>query len=143
MRLKPKDLKQYRIDQLKKQKNICPLCNEKILEEEAVLDHDHSSGKIRHVLHRSCNAAEGRIKSWINRSRFNGDHEVFISNLLEYIKQDYTCNPEHPGHLTKRCKQFKAFNKDIQKEKLRELNVVLEGKESKAQLTKLYRNAIK
>ena len=142
MRLKPKDLKQHRLDVLEKQKGICPLCKTTILPEEAALDHDHDEGYVRQVLHRACNQAEGRIKSWTNRSRFQGDHKVFLKNLLEYIDTDYSDNFEHPGHLTKKCKKFKALNKDVQIEKLRKLNVVLEGKETKKQLTKLYRKAI-
>ncbi len=142
MRLKQTELKKQRTEMLSKQNSVCPLCNELILEEDAVLDHDHGTGKVRSVLHRSCNQAEGRIKSWINRSRFVGDHEVFLQNLIEYIQCDYSDNPEHPSHLTKLCKQFSALNKKEQIQRLQQ-DVMLEGKETKKQLTKLYRKLIK
>ena len=144
MRLKQSKLKEHREQTLKKQNNICPLCGNSILPEEATLDHDHDTGLVRQVIHRSCNAAEGRIKSWIRRSRFDKDSDptVFLNNLIDYLKSDYSSNPEHPTHLNKKCKRFSNLNKDVQKDKLRELNVQLEGKETKKELTKLFRKAI-
>ncbi len=144
MRMKPKDLKEHRLQTLKNQNYVCPLCGTHIALDEATLDHDHATGQIRKVIHRSCNAAEGRIKSWVRRSRYDkdGDPVVFLKNLVRYLETDYSLNLEHPSHLTKKCKQFNALNKSVQQEKLRELNVILEGKETKQQLTKLYRKII-
>ena len=99
MRLKTSEIKEYREKLLKEQKYICPLCNTRIAKHEATLDHSHSTGKIRQVLHRSCNQAEGRILSWAKRSRSNNP-EQFINNLVDYWKIDYSSNPDHPQHLS-------------------------------------------
>ena len=48
------------------QNNLCPLCGQFIdlrIKGEGVIDHDHKSGEVRGVLHRSCNAAEGKISN--------------------------------------------------------------------------------
>jgi len=142
MRLKTTQVRKLRQELLERQNHICPLCGTEILPEEAAMDHDHDHGNVRQVLHRSCNQAEGRIKSWINRSRFSGDHKVFLENLLNYLETDYSTNPEHPTHLTKKVKKFKAKNKIEQIQILKEMGIDIPEKSSKDQLTKLYRKTI-
>ena len=54
----------------KEQGGICPLCNKHIdLTEKgaAVMDHCHESGQVRGILHRSCNAAEGKVANAAGR----------------------------------------------------------------------------
>lgn len=96
-RLKPKDLAKYRESQLKRQKYKCPLCGTTIKPEEAVLDHDHSTGYVRSVLHRSCNQVEGRVLSWVKRSR-SDDPQEFLRRLLAYWRKSYYHKPIHPSH---------------------------------------------
>jgi hypothetical protein len=86
-----KQLKNYREFLLKEQSNICPLCEEFISLEDAVLDHDHESGKIRQVLHRQCNSYEGILLHKFKRS---GVHKLtdiitYIKNLLDYWDNEY------------------------------------------------------
>lgn len=142
MRVKQSEVKEYRLKQWESQNRICPLCRTEIEEEEAALDHDHDTGIIREVLHRSCNQTEGRIKSWINRSRFQGDHTEFLQNIIEYLNVDRSMNDEHPGHKIKMIRQFRALNKPIQIDKLLSLGVVVEGKHTKKSLTKLYKKSL-
>lgn len=143
MRLKQKDIKQYRLEQLKKQHNLCPLCNTVITPDEATLDHDHLTHKVRQVVHRSCNQTEGRIKSWIKRSRFNGDHSVFLQNLINYIQKDYSNNPDHPSLIVSLCKKFKLLSKLEQLQTLKNMNVLLSDKETKKSLLLKYKKEIK
>jgi predicted amidophosphoribosyltransferase len=98
MKLKVSQIKAYRETAVRKQKGICPLCKEELRPEDAVLDHCHKTGKVRKALHRSCNAAEGRILHWAGvRSR--GDDPVeFVGNLMKYWKADYSGNPLHHTH---------------------------------------------
>jgi len=142
MRLKNKDIKEYRLRRLKEQQGICPLCGTYIAEDEAVLDHNHATGKIRQVLHRSCNQSEGRIKSWIDRSR-GSDQILFLKNLVIYLETEYTDNPEHPIHLVEMHKKFKRMSKIKQIEQLTEYNVILKGTETKSDLLKLYKKYLK
>ena len=96
--LKTLEIKAYREELLKKQDFVCPLCGEEILLHEATLDHDHGTGHIRQVLHRSCNQGEGRILSWAGKRTRGTDPEEFLRNLLKYWKKSYKRNPLHPQH---------------------------------------------
>ena len=114
MRLKPKEVQGYRLKLLQKQHYVCPLCETRILAHEATLDHDHVTGRIRRVLHRSCNQAEGRILSWIKRSR-GKDHRAFVKNLVQYWDNHYDDAPIHPNHRTDLEKEIDKLYKRMKK----------------------------
>lgn len=140
--LKTKEIKGIREEKLILQDHTCPLCGNKVEKDEAVLDHDHSTGRVRQVLHRSCNQTEGRILSWINRCR-GDDPEVFIGNLLMYWQTNYEEEPLHPQHLVEQARKFKNKGKPDQISILEEMNIELHGKETKQELLKLYKKAIR
>ena len=80
-----------------KQSGRCPLCGEHIdlrIKGEGVCDHDHDTGEIRGVLHRSCNAAEGKISNaaarWGCKSGKYTDIIKYLERLVEYLKRDGT-----------------------------------------------------
>lgn len=110
-KLKANQIKEYRNEKLSSQHNICPLCNERIEPTEATLDHSYDNGRVRAVLHRSCNGAEGQIKKWAGQ-RSKGTCEVeFITNLLDYWRTSWESNPLHPSWgkpQTKRRRKRKA-----------------------------------
>ena len=93
-----KEIKDYRLAQLKRQRHKCPLCGERIEEAEATLDHCHVTGHVRKVLHRSCNAAEGKILHWAKVRSRGDDHILFLRNLIKYWKSDFSDTPVHPTH---------------------------------------------
>lgn len=79
------------------QQGNCPLCKKPInttLKGEGVLDHDHDTGEIRGVLHRSCNAAEGKISNaaarWGAKSSSYQDIILYLESLVDYLKQPGT-----------------------------------------------------
>lgn len=45
----------------------CALCSLHCTAQQAVLDHDHSTGSLRGVLHRSCNALLGKVENNFRR----------------------------------------------------------------------------
>lgn len=98
-RLKSKEIKEWRNKLLKKQKGVCLLCGEELLEEEAVLDHCHVTGHIRGALHSGCNRAEGKAINWIYRTKSN-DPVDFAKRLVKHWKKDYSKLPLHPSHKT-------------------------------------------
>ena len=98
MKLKTSEIKAYRENQLRNQGSICPLCLTKIEKNEATLDHCHVTGNVRHVLHRSCNGAEGRILSWAGRRSKGSCPKTFLKNLIRYWEMDFQENPLHPKH---------------------------------------------
>lgn len=75
----------------------CPLCGLEIdmrIKGEGVVDHDHDTGEIRGVLHRSCNAAEGKISNaasrWGCKSSDYSDIIGYLERLVAYLKQPGT-----------------------------------------------------
>lgn len=68
------------------QGGICPLCGKAIdttIKGEGVTDHDHDTGQIRGILHRSCNAAEGKIS---NAAARWGAKSAKYTDIVEYLK---------------------------------------------------------
>lgn len=114
MKLKPSEVKPLREKLLKEQGCRCALCGLKCTKREATLDHDHQTGLIRGVLHRSCNQSEGRILSWIRRSRSN-DPLLFIKNLVNYWEGEYSNNPVHPNHKTDTQKEILRLKRRMRK----------------------------
>ena len=132
MKLKYGEIAPFREEMYKKQKGVCPLCKLHIPKGEAVLDHDHTSGRIRSVLHASCNSLEGIIANYLkSRSaplRKSGGLEKFLLNLFKYLKKDYGKNPYHPKHKTEEDKlvkeyrrRLKAAKTDVTKQKYKNL----------------------
>ncbi len=82
---------------LQQQGGICPLCTKPIdltIKGEAVCDHDHATGRIRGALHRSCNAALGKMDHAIGRWGCKVmDYAAIIAwakNAIAYYEQEPT-----------------------------------------------------
>lgn len=100
MKLKRTEIREYRLEQLQRQQYICALCADYI-EDDAVLDHDHKSGKIRKVLHRGCNALLGKIENNMKRNRVSMARlEHWAFNLVGYINNEHT-DLIHPTYKEK------------------------------------------
>lgn len=76
------------------QGNLCPLCGKFIdikVKGEGVIDHDHDTGEIRGVLHRSCNAAEGKITNaaarWGAKSAKYADIIEYLVSVVTYLQR--------------------------------------------------------
>lgn len=99
----------------KEQGGICPLCQKPInLAEKgaAVMDHDHETGLVRGILHRSCNAAEGKVANAAGRwGAKTMDYETGVIPYLEALVA-YLKRPKHPyiypTHLTPEEERAKA-----------------------------------
>lgn len=79
------------------QNGLCPVCLKEIditIKGEGVIDHDHDTGEIRGILHRSCNAAEGKISNaaarWGAKSSSYASIIAYLENLVRYLKQPGT-----------------------------------------------------
>lgn len=78
----------------KEQGGMCPLCAKPIdlrIKGEGAIDHDHDTGRVRGLLHRSCNAAEGKVANaagrWGAKSTKYEDVIPFLERLVEYLKR--------------------------------------------------------
>lgn len=74
---------------LKKQGGLCAVCNKSIdvktrgRSSDYALDHCHTTGEVRGVLHRSCNSAEGKVRHAVSRWGSKGSDEEAILSYLE------------------------------------------------------------
>lgn len=91
---------------LKEQGGLCPLCSKPIdltIKGEGVIDHDHDTGRIRGLLHRSCNAAEGKISNaaarWGAKSSKYEDIIPYLENVVAYLKKPAS-TMVYPMHKT-------------------------------------------
>lgn len=116
MKLKYKDIAPTRHQRLELQSFRCALC-EDLIEHDAVLDHDHKTGRLRAVLHRGCNAMLGKIENNMPKNLITIDRlEVFSQNLIKYLQQEYE-DVVHPTYLTKEERAMKAYKKKKKKSK--------------------------
>lgn len=110
MKLKYKEVATLRAQKLREQENCCALCGDTVID-DAVLDHDHRTGRIRRVLHRGCNAMLGKIENNMARNRLTMDRlNTFAQNLVAYMEHEYE-DVVHPTHLTKEERRMKAYKK--------------------------------
>jgi len=122
-RLKYSELKRYREHELNKD-DACPLCGDTITSLASALDHDHSSGRVRRVLHPECNILLGKIENFLKRwSRgLSKDERIsnFFDNVYSYMDADYSHNPLHPKHLTSTDKLMRKHKRLLRVSKRRE-----------------------
>lgn len=124
MKLKFSEVRPLRDKMLHDNKGICPLCGEKIKGQDAALDHDHKSGHCRNTIHKDCNILLGKIENYINRygKRFRDGRtlEKFMSNVAQYMQEDYSENHLHPTHKTSEDKKLREWRKRMQRAKRQE-----------------------
>ena len=110
MKLKYKEVKPLRDKMLAEQEYCCSLCGDTIID-DAVLDHDHKTGRIRSVLHRGCNAMLGKIENNMPRNRMTMHRlERFCNNVIKYITEQYE-DVIHPSYLTSEERKMKTAMK--------------------------------
>ncbi len=109
-RLKQREVKEYRQQQLAQQNNCCALCGDEIID-DAVLDHDHKTGLIRQVLHRGCNSLLGKIENSMPRSQVDIHRLKGIAhNLIGYISTKHS-ETLHYTYKTPEERKMRAYKK--------------------------------
>lgn len=88
------------------QNGLCPLCHQPIdmtIKGEGVIDHDHDTGRIRGILHRSCNSAEGKVSNaaarWGAKSSAYPAIIEFLKSTVMYLEGEPT-EMIYPMHKT-------------------------------------------
>ena len=98
-KLKYTEIKTIREDLIKKQNQICALCEEQL--DAPVLDHHHGTGEVRAVLCRGCNSLEGKISNNLPRSKMTKSKlHNFLKNYESYVNT--TTGLIHPTHKEKK-----------------------------------------
>lgn len=118
-KLKSKDVPTVRRELLEAQSGNCALCGLPIVD-DPVLDHDHKGGHVRAVLHRGCNAVEGKIVNSLRRYGIKNPSE-FLKNLVQYhaIHSENNTGLIHPTHKTEEEKKELAKKRLKRKQKLK------------------------
>lgn len=72
----------------KEQGGQCPLCRRGLTVETGCMDHDHITGRVRGILCRGCNGAEGKIKNAFVRygGSLRTDLVEFLRALADYLE---------------------------------------------------------
>lgn len=99
----------YRAEQLIAQNNCCALCEQHLDYSDAVLDHRHSDGRIRSVLHRFCNTFLGKIENNIARNKITPqqltailrNYETYVADVKELLHHTHR-TPEQKAARTKK-----------------------------------------
>ena len=105
-RLTPKQLKEYREAQWLAQGKRCALTGYTISLDQAVVDHDHATGRIRGVLHRGVNSLLGKIENSYRRFGVSLPMvTAMTAGIQEYLARDQGCSPVYPKHRTEEEKR--------------------------------------
>lgn len=116
----PADVKRCRDDLVKKQNGIDPILLEPF-KEVPVLDHSHSTQRVRAALNRNCNAFEGKVtNAWVRCLKWLSDKPLpeILRNLADYYEDtervEHTM-PYHPGFIKRLCTDFASLNEASKK----------------------------
>ena len=108
IRLTQAATKAYREAKLKEQGGRCALSGYTLSTSEAVLDHCHSTGHVRGVIHRGVNALLGKVEN--NYRRYGVSLPMLRAvapAIANYIEQDYSSNVYYPTHRTEDEKRLR------------------------------------
>lgn len=108
-KLKHREVKGVRDDILQDQGHRCALCTIQLANDDAVLDHCHTSGAIRGVLCRNCNGIEGKVHNLARRAKRQFNAVWWLTRLISYWahhSKDRT-GLMHPTHKTAEDKRIR------------------------------------
>ena len=108
IQLKQKELKAFATRYLLEQQGgVCAICGLPVdyqSKTDMVVDHDHITGEIRGVLHRTCNTAEGKIRNlvvrWGSRTSKPDDVNKWLAGLVKYLSRTQFTGVMYPGAKT-------------------------------------------
>lgn len=123
-KIKQSDVAPLRESLLREQRGVCSLCGMFLLAEDAALDHCHTTGRVRAVIHRDCNILLGKVENFVGRygramvveKRLEG----FLAGAWGYMEKDYSSNPLHYRHKTEEDKLLLKYRRLMKRSKKKE-----------------------
>lgn len=102
-RLTATTLPRWRQETLAAQGGVCAVCGRPVTDKDpAVADHEHTTGLMRGVLHRSCNSLLGVLEN--NRVRYGMRDTVqftkFLHGIVPYLGRIRPDAPTYPTYRT-------------------------------------------
>lgn len=122
-RIKSTGIKEYR---QQNKPDFCPILGIPLAEEDAVLDHDHKTGRVRGVMHRQANVLVGKIENQYRRymGKIQGlDLASVLENVAAWVQDDYSHMPLHPKGVRSVISKFRNMPKLDQVSFLESVNV--------------------
>lgn len=116
--LKQKELKELRMN------SECYMCGRT---DDLVVDHDHNTHHIRHILCRTCNGSyllggiENRLNTLATRAGVSLSDAIIM--IQDYLTDDYSMNDYYPNMITVECKRFARLSASDQRQKLLSLGI--------------------
>lgn len=120
-KLKRTEVRKFKQQLIERQSGVCPLCLKKLPKDlsKTALDHDHTTGECRGVLHLGCNKAEGSIFNSIGRWGGVGkDYDAvipYLQRMLDYLQNSSTGviyhlhkSPEEKAELQRKRRNARA-----------------------------------
>ena len=107
-KLKQSQVKPVRNKMLANQGARCGICKIPLTEDQAVLDHNHTTGFLREVLCRNCNGIEGKIYNLANRAKRKHTVEWYLHRVMEYWDKHSVAQTDlvYPTHKTEEDKRI-------------------------------------
>ncbi len=103
-KIKQAEVAGIRATMLEAQGGRCAVCKQPLTAEQAVLDHDHDTGAIRGVLHRTCNGLLGKIENGVKRWGIR-NLAAFLSGVSIYINSHITNRTDLVHHTFKTAEE--------------------------------------
>lgn len=119
-----KEIKEFRDEQIKKQKGIDPITKEPF-KETVAQDHCHQTQHCRGALNRNSNAFEGLVVNAYTRClKWLTDIPLpdILRNLADYLEVDYSNNPFHVGWMKRVKTDFNKLSASQMKQVLQHFN---------------------
>ncbi|MCK5923836.1 MAG: hypothetical protein KAG66_23075 [Methylococcales bacterium] len=82
--LKKSELKTIRLQLLERQNHACSICRNVLAAKDSVMDHDHDTGVVRGIVHRSCNRSEGYALQLTRFMKLTRSKFTALRNILDY-----------------------------------------------------------
>lgn len=123
-KIKQSDVADLRAKMLSEQAYRCALCGHSLDPSEAALDHCHKTGRVRGVLHSSCNILLGKVENFVGRYGQKllkyGRLSDALHEMHTYMVASYNHNPLHYKHKTEEDKLLSKYRRLLKRSKRNE-----------------------